>query len=226
MTVPASALDDVIERLHHTDTAAVSDALDSLGIPSVLAGIACRVPGVILVGVAYTVTYGPLGDTRTFHNAADYIDDVPAGSVIVVDNGGSLECTNWGNILTSMALQRGIAGTVVHGSARDLAEIREHGYPLFSTGVSMVSGKNRVTLSAVGSDIDIHGVRVSAGDIVVADDNGAIRIPLAIADVVSERAVRVNQTERRIADAVRAGVRLDEARTQFGYSTPWEPSPV
>lgn len=224
MTLPAPVLDDVIERLRLTDTAAVSDALDSLGIPGILTGIRCRVPGVSMVGVAYTVTYGPVEDTTTFHNAANYIDDVPAGAVIVVDNGGSLECTTWGNILTAVAEQRGIAGTVIHGSARDLAEIRAHGYPLFSTGVSMVSGKNRVKLSAVGADVDIHGVRVSAGDVIVADDNGALRIPLAIAEAVAERATQVDETERRIAEAVRAGARLDRARSEFGYSTPWEPT--
>ncbi|KQR99492.1 dimethylmenaquinone methyltransferase [Williamsia sp. Leaf354] len=224
MTATTTAFDDVLERLRHTDTAAVSDALDSLGIPGVLRGIVCRVPGVTTVGVAYTVTYGPVTDTGTFHNAANYIDDVPAGSVVVVDNGGSLECTNWGNILTSMALQRGIAGTVIHGSARDVAEIRGHGYPLFSTGVSMVSGKNRVMLSAVGSDVVIDGVRVSPGDVIVGDDNGVIRIPQAIAEAVADRAVRVDETERAIADAVSTGMRLDEARARFGYSTPWEPA--
>ncbi|OZC83690.1 RraA family protein [Rhodococcoides fascians A21d2] len=224
VTLPAPALDDVIDRLRLTDTAAVSDALDSLGIPGVLTGIACRVPGVTMVGVAYTVTYGPVEDTTTFHNAANYIDDVPAGAVIVVDNGGSLECTNWGNILTAVAMQRGVAGTVIHGSARDIAEIRSHGYPLFSTGVSMVSGKNRVTLAATGNDIDVHGVRVSPGDVIVADDNGAIRIPRAIAEAVAERATQVDETERRIADAVRAGARLDRARSEFGYATPWEPA--
>ncbi|MGJ0118595.1 RraA family protein [Williamsia sp. MIQD14] len=229
MTVTTAVLDDILERLRHTDTAAVSDALDSLGIPGVLRGITCRVPGVTTVGVAYTVTYGPVADSggregATFHNAANYIDDVPAGSVIVVDNGGSLDCTNWGNILTSMALRRGIAGTVIHGSARDVAEIRTHGYPLFSTGVSMVSGKNRVTLSAIGSDVVIDGVRVSSGDVIVGDDNGVIRIPQAIAEAVTDRAVRVDETERAIADAVRTGMRLDEARAQFGYATPWEPA--
>ncbi|MGH3438977.1 MAG: RraA family protein, partial [Sciscionella sp.] len=136
---------DIVDRLAALDTAAVSDALDSMGIPCVLAGIAARVPGSRTCGIAYTVSYRPVcGDGPRFRNAANYLDDVPAGCVVVVDNGGSTSCTTWGSLLTAVAESRGVRGTVLHGSARDLAEVRATGYPLFSTGVTMVSGKNRV----------------------------------------------------------------------------------
>ncbi|MEU9387823.1 isocitrate/isopropylmalate family dehydrogenase, partial [Streptomyces sp. NPDC048279] len=146
---------EVVDRLAALDTASVSDALDSLGIPGVLAGIGARVPGARTAGLAYTVTYQPVDHRpdQGFRNAANYLDDVPAGSFVVVDNGGSTACTNWGSLLTAVARSRGVRGTALHGSARDLAEIRAAGYPLFSTGVTMVSGKNRVELAATG-----HGV--------------------------------------------------------------------
>ncbi|GLZ29262.1 hypothetical protein Lesp02_14520 [Lentzea sp. NBRC 105346] len=212
----------IIDRLAALDTAAVSDALDSLGVTGVLPGVSARVPGSRTCGFAYTVTYQPVGaDGPRFRNAANYLDDVPAGSIVVVDNGGSTSCTNWGSLLTAVAQARGVRGTVMHGSARDIAEVRAAGYPLFSTGVTMVSGKNRVELAGVGADVDVHGTVVRPGDVILADDNGVLVIPASLADEVADRAERVEGTERRIAAAVAAGSRLDEARSVHGYAAPW-----
>ena len=169
------------------------------------------------------MTYRPIDHTVDgFRNAANYIDDVPADSVVVVDNAGSTECTTWGGLLTSVALRRGIAGTVIHGSARDIREIREQGYPLFTTAVRMVSGKNRVELATTGEEMLIGEVRVRAGDVVVADDNGAIAIPVELVEDVIARAEKVERTEELIAQAASGGIRLDEARRQFRYDTPWD----
>ncbi|MFE5580845.1 isocitrate/isopropylmalate family dehydrogenase [Kitasatospora sp. NPDC056531] len=213
----------VVDRLARLDTASVSDALDSLGVGGVLAGIAPRVPGTRAAGRAFTVTYQPVDSTAEgFRNAANYLDDVPEGSFVVVDNAGDTSCTNWGSLLTKLAQRRGVRGTALHGSARDIAEIRAAGYPLFSTGATMVSGKNRVELAATGRDVVIGAVTVRPGDIVVADDNGALVVPAEHAAEVAERAERVERTESAIAEAVDAGLRLDEARRRYGYAKPWD----
>ncbi|MEU1309016.1 RraA family protein [Streptomyces cinnamoneus] len=219
MTVPS----EIVDRLARLDTASVSDALDSLGIRGVLTGVTARVPGARTAGPAHTVTYQPV-DTgeEKFHNAANYLDDVPAGSVVVVDNAGSTDCTNWGSLLTTLARRRDVRGTVLHGSARDVAEIRAMGYPLFSTGVTMVSGKNRVELAATGREITVGGTTVRPGDVIVADDNGALVVPAEHAAEVADRAERVEGTETAIAAAIAEGLRLDEARQRFGYAKPWD----
>jgi regulator of RNase E activity RraA len=224
MTAAAPAETDASrERLSRLDTAALADALDSLRAPSfVLPGIVARTPGTVACGPAFTVRYRAVDDTAAFHNAANYIDDVPAGSVVVVDNGGSRACTNWGSLLSSVAQHRGISGTVVHGSVRDVRESRAAGYPLFSTGVTMVSGKNRVVLDRTGVEVDIAGTPVSPGDWIVADDNGALRVPAALLGEVVRRAEAVERTESRIRRAALGGGRLDEARARFGYARPWE----
>ncbi|MER5408439.1 RraA family protein [Streptomyces sp. NPDC002769] len=211
------------ERMAGLDTAALSDAMDSLRTPpGVLPGIAARTPGSIACGPAFTVRYRAVDDDTGFRNAADYIDDVPPGSVVVVDNGGSRMCTNWGSLLSSVALHRGVCGTVVHGSVRDVKESRTAGYPLFSTGVTMVSGKNRVVLDRTGAEVDIAGTSVRPGDWIFADDNGALRIPADLVEEVVSRAEAVERTESRIRAAALGGDRLDEARARFGYARPWE----
>ncbi|MEV6028693.1 RraA family protein [Streptomyces sp. NPDC052036] len=225
MTTAAApeAAEALRERLSRLDTAALSDAMDSLRTPPcVLPGINARTPGTVACGPAFTVRYRAVDDDTTFHNAANYIDDVPAGSVVVVDNGGSHTCTNWGSLLSSVALHRGISGTVVHGSVRDVNESRTAGYPLFSTDVTMVSGKNRVVLDRTGVEVDIAGTRVAPGDWIVADDNGALRIPADLVEEVVRRAEAVERTESRIRESALNGNRLDESRARFGYARPWE----
>lgn len=211
------------ERLSKLDTAAVADALDSLRAKQfVLPGVRPRTPGTIAAGPAFTVRYRSLEDATTFHNAANYIDDVPAGAVIVVDNAGSESCTTWGSLLTSVAQSNGIAGTIVYGSARDVKESCAARYPLFSTDVTMVSGKNRVIFDCANVDIDICGTSVAPGDWIFADDNGALRIPASLLDEVLRRAEAVDRTEKRIRDAVLEGNRLEQARATYGYARPWE----
>jgi len=223
-TAPARTLPDTLRtRLTRLDTAALSDAVDSLrAAPCVLPGIRPRTAGTVAFGPAFTVRYRTVEDDGAFRGAADYIDDVPPGSVVVVDNGGTHACTNWGSLLTSVALRRRIEGTVVHGSVRDVRESREAGYPLFSTAVSMVSGKNRVVLDRTGVALDIAGTVVAPGDLVFADDNGALRIPAGLVEEAVRRAEAVERTEHRIRRAALDGTRLDEARSRFGYARPWE----
>lgn len=222
-TGAAEDAEDVADRLARLDSASVSDALDSLGVGGVLAGITPRVPGTRAAGRAFTVTYQRVDRNRTgFRNAANYLDDVPEGSFVVVDNAGSTTCTNWGSLLTRLAQRRGVRGTALHGSARDITEIRAAGYPLFSTGATMVSGKNRVELAATGQNIVIGDVTVRPGDIVVGDDNGVLVVPVEYATEVAARAESVQRTETAIAEAVAGGQRLDEARRRFGYARPWD----
>ena len=72
-----------------------------------------------MAGRAWTLLYGPAANPPG--TVGDYIDDVPPGSVIVLDNGGRDNATVWGDILTEIAKRRGIAGTVIDGVCRDVA---------------------------------------------------------------------------------------------------------
>src|SRR5262245_44576066 len=95
----------------------------------------------------------------------DFIDDVPEGSVIAIDNGGRENATVWGDILTMVAHGRGIAGTVIDGACRDTNLSREIGYPIFSRSYSMRTGKDRVQLEATNGPVNIRDARVLAGEI-------------------------------------------------------------
>lgn len=114
----------VLDACEHLDTASLSDALDSLGINGGLPGIVSQVPGTRCVGVAFTVQYEAVDTPTAFKGAANYIDHVPCGAVIVSSNGGRHDCTVWGDIMTHFALANGIKGTVIDGVPLSGATIR------------------------------------------------------------------------------------------------------
>jgi len=204
-------------------TLRIDHALDSLGITPGLIGIQPQVTGARCVGPAFTVEYQPY-DTipAEFRNASNYIDEVSMGAVVVIDNQGKDNCTAWGDILTEYAVNRGIAGTIVHGAIRDIGTIRRLNYPMFSSHVFMRSGKNRITKRSVGKKITISGIEIYPNDLIVADENGCLCVPKAFMNEVIERAERVENTEQQIKDAILNGMTLLEARKKFAYHQPWK----
>ena len=130
MTSNHTPQDTNVARAAKLDTATLSDALDKLGIAGQCYRIKPRDPEFRMAGRAWTLLYGPAGNPPG--TVGDYIDDVPAGSVIVLDNGGRDNATVWGDILTEIAHRRGIAGTLIDGVCRDTHLCRALGYPVFS----------------------------------------------------------------------------------------------
>ncbi|RSM74266.1 diguanylate cyclase [Actinoplanes sp. ATCC 53533] len=196
-------------------TASVSDALDSLGLPGSLPGIGPLRAGQRALGPAFTVGYEPVDERGG--TVGDFLDDVPPGAVILIDNGGRTDCTVWGGIMTQVARLRGIAGTVIHGSCRDVAVAGAIGYPIWSAARFMRTGKDRVRVAAVGRAVTIDGVTVAPGDIVLADDDGAVAVPAGRWDEVRRAAERVERVERAVVAAVHGGDGLAEARARLGY---------
>lgn len=198
-------------------TGAVSDALDLLSIDGGLLGLA-RQSGVGAVcGPAYTLRYEPVAAGER-GPAGEFIDDVPAGAVVVVANAARLHCTVWGDILSEVAGRRGVAGTVIDGCCRDLGEIRGLGYPLWSRGAYMKSGKNRVRLVAVQEPVVVGGTMVRPGDLVCADDAGAVVVPGERLEDVAEQLDRVARMESLVRADIRDGLPLRQARSRHGYN--------
>jgi regulator of RNase E activity RraA len=213
--MPAGPSDPNLERASRLDTASLSDALDKLGINGQCYKIAPRDSSFRMCGRAYTLLYGPAGTPPG--TVGDYIDDVPAGSVIVLDNGGRDNATVWGDILTEIAHRRGIAGTVIDGICRDVSMCLKLGYPVFSRGHWMRTGKDRVQVEATNVAVSIGDVRVLPGDLLRGDADGVVVIPREHEEKVLATAEEIEAAEDRIRTAVRSGVRLDEARQANRY---------
>jgi regulator of RNase E activity RraA len=200
------------------DTPSVSDAMDKLGIAGQCLGIAPldNYRGIV-VGPAFTVQYVPASTPPG--SVGDFIEDVLPGDVVVIANAGRSDCTVWGDIMTQYAGSRGIAATVIDGVCRDVSKALGDGYPLFTKGRYMRTGKDRVEVLAVNQPVAISGARVCARDIVVADANGVLVVPRARAEEVARTARQIEAVEARIRAQIEAGRTLKQARESLGYHT-------
>lgn len=126
-----------------------------------------------VAGPAFTVSCPP-GDNLMLHAA---IYRAEPGSIIVANTGDVDHAAAGGNVC-AIAQRRGVAAFVLDGVIRDLAEIREMGFPVFARGVIPVPG-GKSAIAPLNQPVLCGGVTVYAGDIVVADEEGVVVVPLA-----------------------------------------------
>jgi 4-hydroxy-4-methyl-2-oxoglutarate aldolase len=209
-------MDSSVERAKKHDTATLSDAMDRLGIEGVCRGIKPRDHRFKLAGRAFTIRYG-LVDQTSPGNVGDYIDDLPPGTVIVLDNAGREDCTVWGDILTEVAHKNEIAGTIIDGACRDVHLCLSLGYAIYSRSYSMRTGKDRVQVEETQRAVQIGGVRVRPGDLMVGDADGVVAIPNEREAEVLNLADEISSAENSIREAIEKGMSLREAREKHRY---------
>ena len=167
-----------------------------------------------IAGPAYPVAC-PAGDNLMLHVA---IHRAPAGSVIVCAAGDSNWAMAGGNVC-AFAQQRGIAGFVVDGCIRDIAETRGNRFPVFGRGLIPIPGV-RKTAGLIDVPVVCGGVTVAPGDIVVADEDGVVVIPLEMADRVADLAQAKHEDElairRRIDADLDAAPATPDAQSKAG----------
>lgn len=196
-----------IERLRLLDTCAVSDALDTLGLPGAVIGIhPLRQAPTPIAGRVRTVTAGPATPgVQAAHIAASAVDAGTPDDVLVIANDAQIDVSCWGGILTRAAVRHGIAGVVIDGACRDIAESEELGLPVYGRAVVPVSARRRIVQLATGETIDIAGVTVHEADLALADRNGVTFVATESAEAVLALAKRIVAREAAMTAAVEAG---------------------
>ena len=200
--------DDYSARLARLDACAVSDALDQLGLPPSVTGLAPRAARGRISGEVITVKLiagKPPEGTTPRHLCTTAIDMAAAGQVIVVEQRTGIECAGWGGILSNAARGRGISGVIVEGLARDVDEAAEIGFPVYARGCTARTARGRIYESATGEPISVGEATVATGDWVVADGSGAAFIPAARIEDVLTAAERIASREAGMTKAVLAG---------------------
>ncbi len=206
---------DIIETLKGLSTSTISDAMDRLGIAGQCLGIKPLDPKFRLCGRAFTMRTVPVD--MPAGSVGDYIDDVPPGEIVTIDNAGRPDATVWGDILTWIARDRGVGGTVIDGHCRDIHQCLEINYPVYSRGWSMRTGKDRVQLDELNIPVSIGNARVCPGDILFGDADGVVCLPKEHEADIMALAAEIEEAEEQIRASYREGMRLDEARAKFKY---------
>jgi 4-hydroxy-4-methyl-2-oxoglutarate aldolase len=166
-----------------------------------------------LAGPAYPVAC-PAGDNLMLHVA---IHRAPPGSVIVCAAGDSNWAMAGGNVC-AYARQRGIAGFVVDGVIRDIAETRKNAFPVFGRGVIPIPGV-RKTVGLINVAVVCGGVTVAPGDVVIADEEGIVVLPKAhAAEMLAKAQARAKKEEETTLEQWVANhkERIDEAVKTLG----------
>lgn len=134
--------------------------------------------GAAVAGPAYPVRCSP-GDNLAIHLA---VERAPRGCVLVVTT-DDFVAGYWGEVLTVAAEAAGIVGLIIDGGVRDVAAMTRRRFPVFSRGIS-VRGTIKASAPSVGEPILMTGVRIAAGDLVVADGDGVVVLPADRIDAV------------------------------------------
>ena len=153
-----------------------------------------------VAGPARTVRCLP-GDNLALHLA---IDAARAGDVIVVDYGSSTESGPFGGVMALACVLRGIAGLVIDGSVRDSMEIAEMGFPVFARGLN-IRGTTKDDSGEIDVPLIIGGARICPGDMVVADADAVLVLPVATIDAALAAAKARAAAEARMMERLRAG---------------------
>ncbi|MGC5035222.1 RraA family protein [Streptomyces sp. DT190] len=168
-----------------------------------------------VAGPAYTVRCEP-GDNLMLHAA---IYRAEPGSVVVVESGDVDYALAGGNVC-AVAQRRGVAAFVVDGVIRDLGEVREAGFPVFSRGVIPIPGTKK-KIGALGEPARVGGVLVHPGDIVVADEEGVVVTPAARQEEILNAArAKLAKEAGESLDAWEANhrARIDKALSEGGFT--------
>lgn len=141
------------------------------------------------------------GDNLTYLRALEFCRP---GDVLVIDAGGDLNNAVVGGILSFYAAHVGVAGVVIDGAVRDVAEIRERDFPVYARGVTH-RGPYKDGPGEINVPICVGGMVVNPGDVVVGDQDGLLAIPQQGIEDVIEKSLAHLQAEARTIQAMREG---------------------
>jgi len=214
---PAQDIIDAFKTIG-CDTSMVSDVMDKLGLVGAV-GASDLVPtihGQPIVGPAITVKHEPLrGDGNPNQRAAAGFNGMAEmeahnlaqrGDVVVIQGVAGL--SNMGGVSSTIAQRQGIVGAIVEGGIRDLNLSREIGFPKWATEISPITGKWRIQTTQINGPVNVCGLRINPGDLIVADDTGVCVVPIEHARAVADGCLKMFNLETRRLEAIAAGAHI------------------
>ena len=189
---------EVVEKFRPIPVANISDCMWRM-----TAGGARLRPmhdGSLLAGPALTVRTRP-GDNLLVHKALELAQP---GDVVVVDAGGDLTNAIIGEIMTTYAQTRGLAGIVINGAIRDCGAIRRGSLPVYAAGVTH-RGPYKDGPGEINTVIALDGMTITPGDLILGDEDGLLCVPFEQVDAIYAAATAKQEVEARMMAEIAAG---------------------
>lgn len=186
-----------LARYRSLPSANIGDAMQRLGMMD--AAIKPVWTGATIIGAAYTVWTRP-GDNKALHEALEHVQP---GDVIVVNGGGDESRALLGELVAGKAKVKGVVGFVIDGAVRDATGLEEYSMPVYARALTP-AGPYKDGPFALATSVAVGGVVVSPGDIIVADEDGVVVIPLEQADPVADLAEAKHASELAIRATIDA----------------------
>ncbi len=207
-----------VERLSSLYTAVVADVLDRLGHrdqclrPDIRPlGTGMRTAG--FARTVQTVTATELTPAEPYKGEMEAVDALGPGDVMVVS---TCDWSFWGELLSTAATYRGCRGIVIDGYTRDTQAIIAMGFPVFCRGIHPADTLGRLDVSGHDVPIECGGVRVAPGDLVLADDDGIVIVPSAVAEEAIGLAEEKVRGENLVRVKLAEGMPVAEAFRRYG----------
>ncbi len=200
----------------------VSDVMDAAGLRDCVLGGGYRPlsPQTSLVGYAFPVQWAAV--TAANANADPYsgllaaLDDIGEGEVWVSAGADFGHVASWGELMTTAVVKRGSTGAVLEGLARDVAEVLGMDFPLICKGTAPTDMSGRALAVAHRVPVNIDGVTIAPGDLIVGDDDGVVIVPADRSGEIIAAALVKSTSEGDFRRAVSDGVPPSEAYARFG----------
>lgn len=230
---------DAAKLLSRFSSCELADALTKLGIPGHIPNITLRSPNPYqassvstrIIGPAHTVECVPATDTispRLPPSIPHHVDVAPKDCIIVIKAPLSTPNAVWGGLMSQRASHLGCAGVVAEGRIRDLREHWELSFPVFSAGTSTLGASPFVRVSSVGQPITLGAqsgwpVLIRNGDMIVADVDGVVRIPIDRVEEIVQVAAKGVETDQKCMEDLRNGRSIVETFAEHRGKKGWLP---
>jgi regulator of RNase E activity RraA len=155
-------------------------------------------------------------DPKPYELELAAVDACRPDDVFVAAADGSMRSGIWGELLSTAAQNRGCVGAIVDGAVRDVARMKEMGFAVFARGTCPRDSLHRQRVVAVDVAVQLGGVRVNRGDLVLADDDGVVIVPQAAAQEALAKALDKVAAEDRVRDEIRAGTGAADVFRKYG----------
>lgn len=200
-------------------TTNLSDACDRLGIEGVINGIHgvsknhTKIFGRIVI---VKLTTNKIDNPS--HLGIDAVEIAEPGQIVLMVNEGRTEMACWGGILSTASHLKGLSGVIIDGACRDIEEIDELGFQVYSRGISIKSARNRVFQEGLNVPVIVSGIKIEPYDILVADENGCIHIPKLLEEKILSEAFKIYTIETEMAEDIKSGISIKQVDKNNKYN--------